>query len=572
MQIKRKIKRKIMVLLVAGILVLAMAFSPLAGTEAAASQLDGQEEAEKADNEKADNEKADNGKPDKEETVYVKADALGNVREVTVEALLKNPGGSDGIRDYSTLTDIKNTEGDEEYKEEDQGILIWENHGEDIRYEGKSGKKLPVSVKISYYLDDQPVEPETLAGKSGRFRMRFDYENLTSETVEVDGGSVKTQVPFVVFSAAFLPSEIFSNIEVTNGKVIALEDENIVVGSAYPGLADSLGLSDYEPTKDVELPDYVEISADVADFELAFTATVATTGMFAETDTDELDDADDLIDDMEKLTDASAELVDGTAELLDGVEEFRSYMAQYVDGVSAVNDGAKALADGLGALNEQKTAFETMMTTAVESVQQAVSTAAGELAVVDLNGVEAAATVQARDQAVQALEAALEGTALSDEEKAAISEKVAGSIEVSGVVEAAQDQMTSAQQSLGSLAEIVMPELTAGMTAFDQGIGQLYEGAAALNSGTEELRAAGSKLNDGLAVLSDGVKALCDGMKTFDEDGIQKIADLAGDDLEAVLTRFKALREADGRYDNFSGIREEQKGSVRFIIETDEIQ
>ena len=44
-----------------------------------------------------------------------------------------------------------------------------------------------------------------------------------------------------------------------------------------------------------------------------------------------------------------------------------------------------------------------------------------------------------------------------------------------------------------------------------------------------------------------------------------------GDDLQNVLTQIRALKEADGAYQSFSGLKEGQSGSVRFIIETDEI-
>lgn len=665
-----------MTLLVAGILILAMAFSSFA--EAKEGGKDTDEAA------------------DKSETVYVKADAEGNVKEITVEAVLKNPGSGAQIEDYSTLKDIKNTEGDEEFTDKGGGVIIWENHGEDINYEGKSDGKLPFSVKISYYLDGKPIEPEALAGQSGELRMRFDYKNLTSETVEIDGKTVTVQVPFVMFSAAFLSSDVFSNIQVTNGKVMTMDDENIVIGTAYPGLADSLKLADYEPTEDIELPDYVEITADVVDFELAFTATVAATGVFGDMDIDELDDADDLIDDMKELTDASSELADGTGELFDGVEEFRSYMSQYTDGVGAVGDGTKALMDGLSMLNEQKAGLETgaaalqnglenlnaalgqmtvpsdgdmdmsALTTAVQalasdaealgsalftlqnnlsqmqdfagqakaysqSVQQAAEGAVSELQGVDLSSAEAAATAQAKEQAGKAVEAALEGTDLSDEEKAAIKEQVAESIDVSGTTSEIQGHISAAEEKLGSIPALEIPELsvdaggimdivsdmqmqmavlagyaeglsemagnlsgmgaslealrdgvgqlaggskqlTEGIAAFNQGIAQLYEGSVALNDGATALTTAGNELNDGLVSLSDGVKALRDGVKTFDEEGIQSLSDLAGDDLEEVLTRFKALKEADSRYNNFSGIKKGQTGSVKFIVETDEIE
>ena len=76
------------------------------------------------------------------------------------------------------------------------------------------------------------------------------------------GKTVDVQTPFVLLSVMFLPSDTFSNIKVTNGKVMTSGDDNIVLGYASPGLADSLKLESYGPTEDLSIPDYVEVTAD----------------------------------------------------------------------------------------------------------------------------------------------------------------------------------------------------------------------------------------------------------------------------------------------------------------------
>ncbi len=52
---------------------------------------------------------------DKTETVYIKSDAEGNTKEITVETTLKHPTDGSDIQDQSNLKDIRNTRGDEEY-------------------------------------------------------------------------------------------------------------------------------------------------------------------------------------------------------------------------------------------------------------------------------------------------------------------------------------------------------------------------------------------------------------------------------------------------------------------------
>lgn len=151
---------------------------------------------------------------DKEESVYVKADASGRTREITVETSLKVDPDSDVIEDISSLSDIRNTKGDEEYTAQPDGTILWENHGEDISYKGTSESGLPLDVSISYFLDDKAITPEELAGKSGKLRMRFDYENHTETTVTADDEFVTLPIPFAAVSTVILPSDTFSHIEI----------------------------------------------------------------------------------------------------------------------------------------------------------------------------------------------------------------------------------------------------------------------------------------------------------------------------------------------------------------------
>lgn len=356
--------RKLLSLLLAGGLIFGLVVTALADsswkTDGESGKADEKTKQDAGESGKAGGEEAKSEDTvEKSETVYVKAKADGTVDEITVSEWLKNLTGDDVIEDFSMLSDIRNTEGDEEFSQNADGTILWENHGEDISYEGKSSEKLPVSVKISYFLNGQEMSPEQIAGQSGEVKIRFDYENYTSETVKVDGKEVEVQVPFVMLSLVFLDSEVFSNVEVTNGKLMESQGQSIAVGYACPGLSDSLKLASYEPTKEIDIPEYVEITADVTDFELEFTATLVSSGIFEEMDADDLKDADDLADSMEEMQDASSEILDGIGELLDGTKELGSYLDEYSTGVSAVNDGAQKLKEGMGTLNSKKAALET---------------------------------------------------------------------------------------------------------------------------------------------------------------------------------------------------------------------
>ena len=210
-----------------------------AKTEDAKEAADTQEASKTSD----DTKKKDTEEKDKTETVYVKSDAKGNPREITVQTKLKNTSDGDTIEDYTNLTDIKNKEGDEAFTQNADGTIEWENHGEDITYEGTGSEELPVDVNISYELDGQPIEPEELAGKSGSLKIRFDYKNKTTQTIKIEGKEEQVSVPFAVISTMLLSEDHASNIKVENGKVMDIDGQKLVVGYACPGLTKSLKLT-----------------------------------------------------------------------------------------------------------------------------------------------------------------------------------------------------------------------------------------------------------------------------------------------------------------------------------------
>lgn len=331
----------------------------------------------------------------KKETVNVKAAADGSAQEITVETKLTCPDGSEDILDFTTLSDIKNTKGDEEYVLNGDGTLIWQNHGEDITYEGSSSQKLPVELQISYYLDEKEISPEELAGKSGAVKIRFDYTNNTAYE--------ETKVPFLALSFAMLSGDHFSNVEVENGDVMEMDDDLIVYGMALPGLDECLSLQDLEATEDIKLPQFVEITADVTDFELDFTETVITSGLFEELEDEDLDDLSDMKKKSKKLDQGVDKLIDGTDLLSDGMTDLKKYVKEYTDGVSSLNTGIGELDSHLKELNQNK---ETM-TAGISALGAQIEAMKPMLSEEDYNSMQALlAGMQGYVDAVDALEKA----------------------------------------------------------------------------------------------------------------------------------------------------------------------
>lgn len=302
----------------------------------------------------------------KEESVYVKADASGNVKKTTVSEWLKNPEKGT-ISDTSELKDIKNVKGDETFETGSNNNVSWKSEGNDIYYQGTIDKELPVDVKVSYKLDGKSISPKDLKGKSGKVEIQFSYDNKSKQTVNVNGEDVEMYTPFTMVSAMMLSSDEYSNVSVENGKLISDGDKNIVVGVAFPGLANDLNLKDLD--MDIDIPETVTITADVKDATVGTSITMASAELMNEFGLDDIDSFDDLQDSIDDLEDATNQLVDGSKEAADGSKELADGAGTLNDGAGTLASGAGTLADGVNTLNEKSGTLVSGVNTLASGVQ-----------------------------------------------------------------------------------------------------------------------------------------------------------------------------------------------------------
>ena len=196
-------------------------------------------------------------------------------------------------------------------------------------------------------MDGKTVSPAELAGKSGKVTIRFDYTNQQYEYVEIDGQKEKIYVPFAMLTGILLDNDVFTNVEITNGKLINDGSRTAVIGIAFPGLQDNLAIS---PEK-LEIPDYVEITANAKNFKLGMTITLATNELFNEMDADHLDSISDLSGSLGEMTDAMEQLMDGSSQLYDGLSTLLEKSGELVEGIDKLTAGAEALKTGAGDLD-----------------------------------------------------------------------------------------------------------------------------------------------------------------------------------------------------------------------------
>jgi putative membrane protein len=299
----------------------------------------------------------------KNETVYVLAEADGTVKQIIVSDWIENSAGADTISDTTSLSDIAVTKGETTYVMNSDDLCLWNANGEDVHYQGAGTTALPVNLSVSFRLDGEPISAEELAGKSGRVTIRFDYENQQSEWVEIDGKQTKMYVPFLMLTGMALSNDNFTNIEVTNGKIINDGERSLVIGMALPGMQENLDID----RDTLDIPDFVEISADVTDFELATTYTVAANPFSGELSLDGIDSIEDLEDALQTLDDSALQLVDGMAALSEGLttlQEQSGSLTEAVTQLQNLSNGASSVSENLqtlsGYLKELRSGLQTL--------------------------------------------------------------------------------------------------------------------------------------------------------------------------------------------------------------------
>lgn len=188
-------------------------------------------------------------------------------------------------------------------------------------------------------------------------------------------------------------NDSFRNVRVNNGRVLSDGDKVVAVGVALPGLKESLQVDEDEFDKDVEFPDHVEVTADVEDFSLEMTATIAVAGLMGDSGLSENLDFSTLDDTLDEMSDAMGQLKDGGGELSDGLDTLNDSMDgfsdgvhslasgvnAYTDGVSKLSDGIRALQDGSGALESGVNTLNASAKTIADGVQKLDQTAQAQM-------------------------------------------------------------------------------------------------------------------------------------------------------------------------------------------------
>lgn len=284
----------------------------------------------------------------KDESVYVTLTKDGKVQERIVSNWIHNPKGGE-IKDKSSLKDIKNIKGEEKPQTNGEN-LIWKVKDNDVFYQGKTDKELPLDITLEYYLDGKRVTPEEIAGKSGNLKINLNIKNKDLHKVTVNGKEKDIYTPFTAISVLNLPLDTFKNVKVSSGEVISDSNNSIVTFISLPGLKDSLNLD--KDLIDLDLKENLEITAEVEKFKLGPVMITATPNLPDSETFKKAQSLSELKDGINELKDASGKIKEGAEKLSDGQKLLAEKLGDMVSGTDKLNSGAKDLKVGAGKLKE----------------------------------------------------------------------------------------------------------------------------------------------------------------------------------------------------------------------------
>lgn len=504
----------------------------------------------------------------KEETVYSKLNTTGDNYQTIVNSHIQNDTHLKQINDLSDLLNIKNVHGNETFHQ-DGKTLVWNTNGDDIYYQGETKKDLPIECKISYTLNGKQISAKELAGKSGKVKITIEYLNKDEHIVNINGNKEKMYTPFTVICGTVIDNENHKNIKITNGKTIDNGNKTAIIGIAFPGLQESLGIE----KKTFDIPNTIEISMEATDFELSNILTFVSPKLIEDTNLDSLDDINKLYNQIDTLQNASNQLVSGANTLKEGTntytkksKEFNSAMKQIANGTSTINTNYTKIDNGINTLSAGSSNLQNGMETlnsGIHELSSSLNTLPNNInalyqgstflnkGITDANGnnIILSGVTTLEESLTQTITASLSAlqsnnTTLSNQiaglkdEQTTLQNQISTLTQVKNSLEN-EDTQTTLQNTIDELTtqksnivkkitalsvqketnKAIIAKLTpsqeskAQIEALNKGIQQIGNGIKQLNDNLGKLNDAASSLPDSLSKLSSGSSTLLTGSK-----------------------------------------------------------
>lgn len=477
----------------------------------------------------------------KDETVYTKLNSDGSVKSIIVNEHLINTKKEETLEDLSDLEDILNINSDNNFVK-DNNKLTWDANKENIFYQGKTSKKLPIEVKISYKLDGKDISLDELLGKSGKVEINLKYTNIDKKLVKVNGKMENLYTPFVVTMATIIPNENNSNIEVTNGKIISNKTGNIIVGLSTPGLYESLKLDEL---KDLNK---ITIKYDTKEFALSSIYSVVTPKILESSDL--------------KVFDKMSSLTNNIAFLQDSINKLESGANTLLQGATKLNNGNEAIYTNLVTVNQKIKEIENGTVTINDGLKEIIS---------NLNQVKqqlissSNANIDKINQINYLIEQNRKMIDYLNQNASSNTNIINLLTENNKALEETLQNLSTTNKTLNNLIDTLLSNLN----KLQQGTQNLSSGTIKLEQATSILASKTKELSVGSNELYLGINTLNSGIVMFNKEGISKITNLANGNLKNIQNRVTSLVKMGEEYETFTMKSSKDDGTTKFVLVVD---
>ena len=473
----------------------------------------------------------------KDETVYTILKKDGTVEKNIVSEWLSGDGSLDKINDQSILKDIKNVKGDEKPTINGEKVT-WDTTKEDLYYQGKTDKQLPITTDIEYELNGRSVTADEIKGQSGKVKITIRLKNNEARNAKIAGENRTVYVPFITATEILMPRENFKNIKTSSGKTVDDGKTSSITAVSSPGLEASLDMGgDYSDIFD-KISSTITIEADANDFKVPEIMIAATSDMSSLEDIDTNSDLGDITSMIDKLKDAGKELLNGTEQLYNGTTELATNYEKFDAGTQTLSGGIQTLTNGVGLIGrnvpmlnqgaqklmngiERLSAGQDKFTTGVSMYVENTGNLYNAYSDID-NGIKNAAS--GAEQLSSALSNAgssggglseLSGSISKNKELASGMESAANTIlgdenasEESKVAAKKIIELSQASQSISSKQESAIGGAESSISNAQSGLAQAAGAAKQLSAGLSQLSAGSSQYSSKFAQLVDAGKTL----------------------------------------------------------------
>ncbi|MBM7633029.1 YhgE/Pip domain-containing protein [Geomicrobium sediminis] len=537
----------------------------------------------------------------KDEVVYANLRADGVAEELyIVNALHLESQGK--VTDYGAYDEVINLTDTSAIQQSANETIQIEATEETFYYQGnlKQDVALPWEFEISYSLNGQPIDGQSLIGESGDVEIQIDVkQNKDVEPEFFENYMMQITVPF--------SNAQFSDIQAEGATIANAGQDKQVVFTVMP-----------------ETEETVTVQASTSQFELEG---IQMSGMPSSVAIDP-PDTEELTGEFESLTGALVQLNDGLGdvhaglvEFTDGLHQLESGSSEYASGIqetanagselrtasSEINEGLQALQNGLSGQSDLEIDIDGNMFGALEELADGLSEINGALSTVrtgydGMNDALNAAVQSIPDEAIleeelgqlmqenpdsQALGQLVQFYEGAQRVKGTYAEIEAGLSSTSQALQELEGSVEDVESGLRQFAKAASSELgnidvgdglqslTGGIDQLANQYGMFHEGLRDYTSGVEQLSSAYGEVDSGIAESSSGANELAAGTESLSNgmteltNATEEIPEQMQEEIDEMISQYD---KSDYEAISFSSEQNnEYINSVQFVVHTESL-